>query len=183
MPSTRETLVAAATELIDAGGAEAVTLREVGRRAGVSHNAPYKHFQHKEALLAAVAAEELNIYSGLLTLASGAAPALDEALQHYVERALAYPERFRLVYRRWNTESEELAQAAARATRVLDTLIAPAQQEGLLPAGPVEHQSDLLRAVAHGAIELTLTGHLGKRGEARTPDQLVSEYLRLMSTA
>jgi AcrR family transcriptional regulator len=39
-PGTRELLLSAATELLDAGGPEAVTLREVGRRSGVSHNAP-----------------------------------------------------------------------------------------------------------------------------------------------
>ena len=45
--------------LLDEGGVDHVTLREVGRRAGVSHNAPYKHFESKEALLAAIAAREL----------------------------------------------------------------------------------------------------------------------------
>jgi hypothetical protein len=52
---TRETLVSAAAELLDRGGPDAVTLREVGHLAGVSHNAPYKHFAGKESLLAAVA--------------------------------------------------------------------------------------------------------------------------------
>ncbi|MBS2016341.1 MAG: TetR/AcrR family transcriptional regulator [Deltaproteobacteria bacterium] len=39
------------------GDASEVTLREVARRAGVSHNAPYRHFEDKEALLAAVATD------------------------------------------------------------------------------------------------------------------------------
>ncbi|WP_291410022.1 TetR/AcrR family transcriptional regulator [Actinophytocola sp.] len=51
---TRESLVDAATALLDEGGVAAVTLREVGRQVGVSHNAPYKHFASKELLLAAV---------------------------------------------------------------------------------------------------------------------------------
>jgi AcrR family transcriptional regulator len=58
-PGTRDALVEAAARLLDAGGVEAVTLREVGRRAGVSHNAPYKHFASTQALLAAIAAREL----------------------------------------------------------------------------------------------------------------------------
>jgi AcrR family transcriptional regulator len=32
-------------------------LREVARRAGVSHNAPYRHFRDKDDLLAAIAEE------------------------------------------------------------------------------------------------------------------------------
>ena len=59
MTSTRDALIDAAAELSAAGGPAAVTLREVGRRAGVSHNAPYKHFADKEELLAAVAARDL----------------------------------------------------------------------------------------------------------------------------
>src|SRR3954454_12005811 len=59
MTSTRDALVDAAAELLTAWGTAAVTLREVGRRAGVSHNAPYKHFADKEELLAAVGARDL----------------------------------------------------------------------------------------------------------------------------
>ncbi|MEU6184875.1 TetR family transcriptional regulator [Nocardia sp. NPDC047038] len=43
MPDTRSALLDSAIRLLDAGGVEAVTLREVGLGAGVSHNAPYKH--------------------------------------------------------------------------------------------------------------------------------------------
>ena len=59
MASTRARLIEAAAALLEEGGPGAVTLREVGRRVGVSHNAPYKHFADKEDLLAAVAAAEL----------------------------------------------------------------------------------------------------------------------------
>jgi AcrR family transcriptional regulator len=48
-------LVRAALQLIGKRGADAWTLREVARRAGVSHAAPYRHFRNKEALLAEVA--------------------------------------------------------------------------------------------------------------------------------
>lgn len=53
----RRSLVGAAQGLLRKGGIEAVTLREAARQAGVSHNAPYRHFPSREALLAAVAAE------------------------------------------------------------------------------------------------------------------------------
>jgi AcrR family transcriptional regulator len=53
----RRALVEAAAALVARRGAAAVTLREVGRRAGVSHAAPYHHFSDKDALMAAVAEE------------------------------------------------------------------------------------------------------------------------------
>lgn len=54
---TRRALLDAAAELLDLGGPEAVTLREVGARAGVSRGAPYRHFADKDSLPTAVATE------------------------------------------------------------------------------------------------------------------------------
>jgi AcrR family transcriptional regulator len=51
----REALVAAGVELARADGPDAVVLRAASRRAGVSHNAAYRHFANQEDLLAAVA--------------------------------------------------------------------------------------------------------------------------------
>ncbi len=47
-------LVAAGMEITRTGGPDALTLREVTRRAGVSPNAAYRHFDSRQALLAAV---------------------------------------------------------------------------------------------------------------------------------
>jgi len=55
--ATRRALLDDAAELLDGGGPDAVTLREVGARAGVSRGAPYRHFADKASLLTAVAAE------------------------------------------------------------------------------------------------------------------------------
>lgn len=51
-----EALVAAALEQVEAGGADGVSLRELSQSLGVSHAAPYRHFPHRDDLLAAVAA-------------------------------------------------------------------------------------------------------------------------------
>src|SRR6266702_3244482 len=53
----REALLLAAIRLIGEVGPTAFTLREVARRAGVSHNAPYRHFRDRDDLMAAVAAQ------------------------------------------------------------------------------------------------------------------------------
>ena len=50
-------LLKSAFQLVGKIGSEALTLREVARRAGVSHNAPYRHFKSKEDLVAALATE------------------------------------------------------------------------------------------------------------------------------
>src|ERR1700734_1475486 len=53
----KQNLLDAAVGLIGEVGPQAFTLREVARRAGVSHNAPYRHFADKDDLLAEVAAQ------------------------------------------------------------------------------------------------------------------------------
>src|SRR5882757_7075076 len=111
-PDTGDTLIKAATHLLDEGGVEAVTLREVGRLAGVSHNAPYKHFASKEALLATVAARELAELAAMQARVSAGvdpAQAVRLVLDGYIAWALARPARFKLVFSAWTIDSAELA--------------------------------------------------------------------------
>lgn len=53
----RRTLLAAGLSLLEQHGPAQVSLREAARVAGVSHNAPYRHFDSREALLAALATD------------------------------------------------------------------------------------------------------------------------------
>src|SRR6478752_10235876 len=52
----RRAIVEAALEILQETQSLEFSLRELARRAGVSHNAPYKHFADKRDLLAAVSA-------------------------------------------------------------------------------------------------------------------------------
>jgi len=55
----RTALLAAARNIVEEQGADAFTLREAARRAGVSHGAPAHHFGDKTGLLTALAVEVL----------------------------------------------------------------------------------------------------------------------------
>ena len=50
----REALVEAAVDVVREGGPEALALRELARRVGVSHNAAYRHFADLDALVEVV---------------------------------------------------------------------------------------------------------------------------------
>src|ERR1700681_1419981 len=52
----RRAIIRAALEILSETQSLGFSLRELARRAGVSHNAPYKHFADKRELLAAVSA-------------------------------------------------------------------------------------------------------------------------------
>ena len=98
----RETLLRAAIGLVGEVGPTAFTLREVARRAGVSHNAPYRHFRDKEDLIRAVAAEGYGeLTSAMIAAAARQARALDR-LKHaglaYIDFALRRPEHFTVMF-------------------------------------------------------------------------------------
>lgn len=179
---TRDALVEAATALLDEGGVQAVTLREVGRQVGVSHNAPYKHFPSKEHLLAAIAARELARRSDTIAtvLKNKRSPrsALRASLHDYIAWALTYPARFKLVFGAWSVDSEELTVAATAAQNALVDLVSRGQQAGQLPTGDPVRLASLVRTLAHGAADLASSGHLATDGKGNaSPEQLVDDLL------
>ncbi len=93
----RRALVAAARALLEESGPEALSLRDVARRVGVSHSAPYRHFPTRQALLAAVAAEGFAALSARMT-ALPAAPGLAGGFRCYLGFAREQPGLFRLMF-------------------------------------------------------------------------------------
>ena len=58
---TKQNLLRVTRNLIDNKGIEAVSMREVGRFAGLSRTAAYRHFKNKQSLLAEIVTEDFNI--------------------------------------------------------------------------------------------------------------------------
>ena len=56
----RKALIDAAVQLVEEGGPEKVSVREVAKRAGVSPGAPFRHFSNKTALMTAVAEQAMS---------------------------------------------------------------------------------------------------------------------------
>ncbi len=182
--STRDRLIDAAARLLDQGGPAAVTLREVGRLAGVSHNAPYKHFADKEDLLAAVAARELARPPRPARRGSGSpAEALSQMMHGYVDWAMRHPARFKLTFGSWSVDSAELGAAATAARTALVAAVSAAQASRDLPQGDPERLAALIQATTHGAVDLALSGHLARSGKGHAdPKDLVDDLLGYLSS-
>ena len=91
----RPTLLGTAAKILEKEGRDAISLRDLARRAGVSHNAPYRHFADREALLAALAEEGFTLLAAALE-----GKLWREQATAYLRFALANPERFRLLFTR-----------------------------------------------------------------------------------
>ncbi len=179
-------LLRAAVELIAEVGPAAFTLREVARRAGISHNAPYRHFREKEELLAAVAAEGFEHLAQALGRPGKTTCARDPnpALRHFQASGLAYvrfalrsPEHL-LVMFDWTLALDrypELSAAAQRAFSVLVGLVEAAQREGSLPAGDPLALACIAWSLVHGVAKLAIA--------RRLPFQSESAILRFASLA
>ena len=91
-------LVAAARQLLDETGMQAVGLRETARRVGVSATAAYRHFASKEDLIASVAAEGFLELGAAMEGATRGPNALSRAGLAYVEFAQQNRGLFRLMF-------------------------------------------------------------------------------------
>lgn len=117
-------LLQAAETLLEARGASALTLREVAKAAGVSHAAPYHHFDNLEALTAAVAERGFAVLADDMAAAQGAdvRERLLGICEAYVRFALRRPEQFRLMFGPLLVHKQkhpQLQQSAERSFGVL----------------------------------------------------------------
>jgi AcrR family transcriptional regulator len=168
----REALLDAAIHLIAEAGPTGFTLREVARRAGVSHNAPYRHFRDKDELIAAVAAQgfrELN--QAMLDSAEGQPTALDRLQRAgwaYVAFALRRPEHFTIMFDAPISKNQypECEKASKEAFGTLVNLINLCQSEGQLPAGDSMARALVAWSLVHGIAKLAIAERLPFRSQA-----------------
>jgi AcrR family transcriptional regulator len=162
----REALLQAAIQLIAEVGPAGFTLREVARRAGVSHNAPYRHFPEQADLLAAVAAEgfrELN--QAMLDAVGhhrGSVGRLKRAGLAYVEFALRRPEHFTVMFDAnvSKHKTPDSAEAAGQAFGTLLSLVTKCQGEDRLPSGDPRQLALLAWSMVHGIAKLATAKRL-----------------------
>jgi AcrR family transcriptional regulator len=161
----KRALLDAAVELIRTTGAEALTLREVARRAGVSHNAPYRHFRDKAELLSAVATEGYNYLSDSVDRAMSSGKTAYERFQlsgeGFLRFALLYPDHFKLIFdspRRY--VYPETLEAGERTFGKLISGVEQCQAEGLLQDGNPRAIALMFLGVAIGVAKLAITSRL-----------------------
>jgi AcrR family transcriptional regulator len=162
----QEALLESAIGLIAEVGPAGFTLRELARRAGVSHNAPYRHFRDRDALMAAVATQGFReLTRAMLQAAGGESGALDRLKRaglSYIAFALRRPEHFTVMFDAptpVKTHSDS-ADAAGEAFGVLVNFVKNCQEEGGLPRGDPHEFALFAWSMVHGVAKLAITGRL-----------------------
>jgi AcrR family transcriptional regulator len=161
--SLRAAVIDAAVAEVESVGAAAVSMREIARRAGVSHAAPAHHFGDKTGIFTAIAAEGFRRTAEAIGPAATGPFGFLNGGAAYVAFAVANPGYFEVMYRPglYRTNDPELVAARQAAFAILDDSAAAlarrwriADVDGLVVAG---------WSMAHGLATLILTGNLGDR--------------------
>jgi AcrR family transcriptional regulator len=184
-PDVKRAVLDAAIEIIAVDGPDALSMREVARRADISHQAPYHHFTDRAGILAVISEEGFRAFAAEFrtTLSSSSSP-LTDCLRTYVRFAMEHKGHFRVMFRSdiCGVETHEPTRAAADEAflALLDfaALVNPAAAQGpdaiALPA--------LLWSQAHGLATLLIDGPLrNKLPPELTVDALVDSVAALVA--
>jgi AcrR family transcriptional regulator len=184
----RRALLQEAVRIIAADGGEALTLRQVGARLGVSRTALYRHFADKSALLAAVAREGFQAFAADLLDAWMQAPATPRGLElmgrAYIRFALTHRSHYRVMFGDFRQQCEKdpgLQADAETSFRVLVDALVMMQAAGQVRPDDVTQQARYVWAIVHGIAMLAMDGQLGP-ADAGTLDPLVDVAMLRLRT-
>jgi AcrR family transcriptional regulator len=141
----REQILNIAASILAQDGPDALSLREVARRAGVSHQAPYKHFASKEAIVAELVARAFERFATFLRQAAACGPDPMPAMgTAYVHFARSHPFEYRLMFGGPLPDPTAHPRVLAQARAAFDLLREGLAAERGAPAGDPEVARDAL---------------------------------------
>ncbi len=138
----REACIREALAIIEVGGVESLSLREVARRLGVSHQAPYKHFPDRDHILAEIvrrAFESFATYLDSRPLTGDPISDMHEMGMAYLRYARTHPLQYRLMFSTPLPDPAQHPQMMQSARHAFDLL----QQALAALPHDAAHQPDL----------------------------------------
>lgn len=160
----RPALLEAADALLAEAGVDALTLRAVARRAGVSSGAPYHHFADKAALVTALARQHLDELDGLFRAVvrqvEEPQAQLCELGMVYVLYAIEHPAAFRLMFRPEKGTPFGADPAAEAVFGVLYEVVKACRAHSAALTANHEHAAIAAWSLVHGLAALLLDGPL-----------------------
>lgn len=181
--ATRRALLDQAAALLDRGGPDGVTLREVGARAGVSRGAPYRHFCDKQSLLTAVAAESWERLADAMHALQEDPRLLPTdrmraALTGVITISRQQPHLYRLMFATPAGDPTAVARAAQRMCDEFLTIVAAVVGEQ-----DAARYAAVLLTGAHGAAGLESSGLLSTDKWHTTAEELIDTLLATVAEA
>lgn len=180
----RRTIIETAEQMLDESHGWQFTLREVARRAEVSHAAPYRHFPDKAALLTELSLRSFDQLGAEMTAAITPKP--DNIRDEFIQFALAYiqfgtrnPARYRLMFSNeaGTLESTHLTARSMAPLEMLIELLQRGQKTGEFKPQALQGQAAACWAQVHGITMLAIEGLLLPEKVGNTPIQAALDTL------
>ncbi len=164
----RNALIEATLTLIAEKGVNAFTIREIAKRAGVSHAAPYRHFKDKEAILFAVAKEGFDMMVAETKKRSEKYP--DDPFARYsisgisyIDFAISHPSHYRVMFssgENISTFPDELKISSTESFKLLIDTIRECQEKNIIKEGDTYEFALASWAIVHGYAKLYIDGFI-----------------------
>jgi AcrR family transcriptional regulator len=180
----RRVLIDAALQLVGEGGADAVSVREAARRAGVSPGAPFRHFPSRDALMTAVAEEAQRRFRAEIEAALAEAPAGDPLGRFrclglaYMRWAMKNPTHFEIISSRRffdHDRSAGVSQDNAELIELTERTLAEAFALGQLRSPDLKRVQIAGRALVYGFARMNIDGHFPRWGVAGAEAERTAE--------
>lgn len=164
----KNALIQAGIEILSKEGVNALSLRKVARRAGVSHAAPYAHFADKQALVAAISTAGYQklydkVYDAAQNHRGDPMRQLVEGAWAYVEFALNDSEHFRITLSGVVEKEKEYpayVEISQKGFRLVVQLVEACQKAGVLNEGPPDLMAASVWGLVHGFVSLVLENQI-----------------------
>jgi len=182
----RRVLIDAALQLVGEGGAEAVSVREAARRAGVSPGAPFRHFPSRDALMAAVAEEAQRRFRVEIEAALAEAPAGNPLARFrclglaYLRWAMRNPTHFEVISsRRFFDHDRAVAISSdnAELIELTELTLAEAFAAGQIRPTDLKQVQIAGRALVYGFARMNIDGHFPRWGVAGSEAERTAEAI------
>ena len=180
----RRQVLDAAVAIAATSGPDVISMREVARLAGVSHQAPYHHFGDRAGIFAAISEEGFRFLAESIEASTTLGTAA--MCEAYVHFALAHKGHFRVMMRNDLCSLEDYPTALIQADRAFNAL----RNEVTVILGEDSHDdvanthTAYMWSVAHGLATLLLDGPLEKKlGRIADVNTLVTQIAQLASAS
>ena len=185
----KNALIQAGIDILAEEGVGGLSLRKAARKAGVSHAAPYAHFDDKQTLIAAIAADGHNKINQRLEAVVARYPAdplrqFMGAVWAYVQFGLEAPAHYKITFSGAILDEHvhpEFMECSQRNMQMLKRIVERCRTAGVLDAADpdAELQAMGLWGLIHGLVSLLIQGQLPSRLLQRSaPEDLVLAALR-----
>jgi AcrR family transcriptional regulator len=173
METTQNRIFAAARQLFDQGGVEAVSMRRIAGKVGITPMAIYKHYPDKDALLNELMLDGFAAWEAKVDAIKAKGPLawLERVNDAFLEFAITEPRRYEAAFllraSRARQYPHDFAAGRSPVVSKMQAQLAAAQTDGIIADVPVTEIALTIAALNQGLVAMYRAGRFAGEEEFR----------------